>query len=86
MMLEKEHHQDESPPSGHKHEDGKVTVKDEKPRIKTATKKEKAAASKAAAAATGKGNKSCSECRRLKAKCDRVFPCSNCKYTTLTAS
>jgi len=22
--------------------------------------------------------KSCSECRRLKAKCDRVFPCSNC--------
>lgn len=24
------------------------------------------------------GKKSCSECRRLKAKCDRVFPCSNC--------
>jgi hypothetical protein len=24
--------------------------------------------------------KSCSECRRLKAKCDRVFPCSNCEY------
>ncbi len=24
------------------------------------------------------GRKSCSECRRLKAKCDRVFPCSNC--------
>ena len=23
--------------------------------------------------------KSCSECRRLKAKCDRVFPCSNCE-------
>ncbi|ORX37085.1 hypothetical protein BD324DRAFT_424910 [Kockovaella imperatae] len=23
--------------------------------------------------------KSCSECRRLKAKCDRVFPCSNCR-------
>lgn len=23
--------------------------------------------------------KSCAECRRLKAKCDRVFPCSNCK-------
>lgn len=27
----------------------------------------------------GKGAKSCSECRRLKAKCDRVFPCSNCE-------
>lgn len=25
------------------------------------------------------GKKSCSECRRLKAKCDRVFPCSNCQ-------
>ncbi|CAD6563598.1 MAG: hypothetical protein TREMPRED_000005 [Tremellales sp. Tagirdzhanova-0007] len=25
------------------------------------------------------GRKSCSECRRLKAKCDRVFPCSNCR-------
>ncbi|EIW67603.1 hypothetical protein TREMEDRAFT_33487 [Tremella mesenterica DSM 1558] len=25
------------------------------------------------------GKKSCSECRRLKAKCDRVFPCSNCR-------
>jgi hypothetical protein len=25
------------------------------------------------------GKKSCSECRRLKAKCDRVFPCSNCE-------
>lgn len=24
------------------------------------------------------GRKSCSECRRLKARCDRVFPCSNC--------
>ena len=24
--------------------------------------------------------KSCSECRRLKAKCDRVFPCSNCQH------
>ncbi|ODO00034.1 hypothetical protein I350_06657 [Cryptococcus amylolentus CBS 6273] len=23
--------------------------------------------------------KSCAECRRLKAKCDRVFPCSNCR-------
>lgn len=23
--------------------------------------------------------KSCAECRRMKAKCDRVFPCSNCK-------
>lgn len=23
--------------------------------------------------------KSCAECRRLKAKCDRVFPCSNCE-------
>lgn len=28
----------------------------------------------------GQGKKSCSECRRLKAKCDRVFPCSNCEY------
>lgn len=28
----------------------------------------------------GEGLKrSCAECRRLKAKCDRVFPCSNCK-------
>ncbi|WWC62951.1 uncharacterized protein I303_105549 [Kwoniella dejecticola CBS 10117] len=25
------------------------------------------------------GKKSCAECRRLKAKCDRVFPCSNCR-------
>lgn len=25
------------------------------------------------------GKKSCSECRRLKAKCDRQFPCSNCE-------
>ena len=25
------------------------------------------------------GKRSCAECRRLKAKCDRVFPCSNCK-------
>lgn len=24
--------------------------------------------------------KSCQECRRLKAKCDRVFPCSNCEW------
>lgn len=23
--------------------------------------------------------RSCAECRRLKAKCDRVFPCSNCR-------
>lgn len=28
---------------------------------------------------TQDGRKSCAECRRLKAKCDRVFPCSNCK-------
>ena len=28
--------------------------------------------------------KSCSECRRLKAKCDRVFPCSNCKLKSHT--
>ena len=27
----------------------------------------------------GEMRKSCSECRRLKAKCDRQFPCSNCK-------
>lgn len=27
------------------------------------------------------GRKSCAECRRMKAKCDRVFPCSNCKST-----
>lgn len=34
---------------------------------------------------TDKDNrKSCSECRRLKAKCDRVFPCSNCESTPLT--
>ncbi|WWD18802.1 hypothetical protein CI109_103257 [Kwoniella shandongensis] len=25
------------------------------------------------------GRKSCAECRRLKAKCDRQFPCSNCR-------
>ncbi|WRT68127.1 uncharacterized protein IL334_005102 [Kwoniella shivajii] len=25
------------------------------------------------------GKKSCAECRRLKAKCDRQFPCSNCR-------
>ena len=29
------------------------------------------------------GRKSCSECRRLKAKCDRVFPCSNCELAQL---
>ena len=29
------------------------------------------------------GRKSCSECRRLKAKCDRVFPCSNCGFCGL---
>lgn len=38
------------------------------------------------AASKAKGDKdnnrkSCSECRRLKAKCDRQFPCSNCKST-----
>ena len=27
------------------------------------------------------GKRSCAECRRLKAKCDRVFPCSNCKVS-----
>ena len=27
----------------------------------------------------GEMRKSCSECRRLKAKCDRQFPCSNCE-------
>jgi hypothetical protein len=30
--------------------------------------------------------KSCSECRRLKAKCDRVFPCSNCESASLAPS
>jgi hypothetical protein len=30
--------------------------------------------------------KSCSECRRLKAKCDRVFPCSNCELNASIAS
>ena len=32
------------------------------------------------------GRKSCSECRRLKAKCDRVFPCSNCALMMLHVS
>lgn len=32
------------------------------------------------------GRKSCSECRRLKAKCDRVFPCSNCQSGLLGRS
>jgi len=34
----------------------------------------------------GKGAKSCSECRRLKAKCDRVFPCSNCTFLSFSVS
>lgn len=45
-------------------------IADKKPVIKGGKKASKA----------GKGAKSCSECRRLKAKCDRQFPCSNCQY------
>ncbi|WVW85067.1 hypothetical protein I302_107103 [Kwoniella bestiolae CBS 10118] len=42
-------------------------------------KKEKEDSKAASKKAEKDGKKSCAECRRLKAKCDRVFPCSNCR-------
>nr|XP_019013097.1 uncharacterized protein I206_02594 [Kwoniella pini CBS 10737]OCF51878.1 hypothetical protein I206_02594 [Kwoniella pini CBS 10737] len=42
-------------------------------------KKEKEDKNAANKKAEKDGKKSCAECRRLKAKCDRVFPCSNCR-------
>jgi hypothetical protein len=45
--------------------------------------KDKAADGKAEVGANGQplAKRSCAECRRLKAKCDRQFPCSNCMST-----
>ena len=60
--------------------------KSSSPPTATATRRRKAPAAKKAKKeetpvkrVEKESRKSCSECRRLKAKCDRVFPCSNCR-------
>ncbi|OCF44315.1 hypothetical protein I317_01760 [Kwoniella heveanensis CBS 569] len=51
--------------------------RDSAPMVKKAKKEKEADAKPKKGDKDGK--KSCAECRRLKAKCDRVFPCSNCR-------
>jgi hypothetical protein len=48
---------------------------------KAKTEEEEAQPNQATPAPMSK--KSCAECRRMKAKCDRVFPCSNCEPKSL---